>query len=366
MFTIEIFFILIVLFLFFGLPFLIKGVDYPAELEFERVSRKKLPSWAADFFEKQKIEHQKINFRPGPFFTVKTINYDNISQFFINDDQTIIGTTSILKQPDSELVKEYAEYASTFDEGNLLVTRSVTSFDMFYAPPDYTIITYPGFRYPLPLVQRHRHLRQKLADKSLHIARIDMNDDQLLTFQQTIQQKILNHQLNRRLLRKDDESQRLKGTFRLASSIISHVLNPINIDFSLSRLIGVIGWALVNCIFSISIIPSYFPIVETSSLVLNSLYASVFCLTGFLTGILFLRKFFPWTLVTGSLILLILLTFLPELEHLGPDLFILYIVSSWLGQTQKTYKMKIQGVYTFLYPTAALLLLLFMTIVYGS
>lgn len=364
MFSIEILFILIVLFLFFGLPFLIKSVDYPSELEFELLSPRKIPTWAQEFVAEQNVKHRAEGFHSGPCFTVKNIDYDNVNQFFFHDEN-ILGTTSILKQPDADEVKEYGEYATPFTEENLLVTRSVSSFDMFYSPPGYHILTYPGFHYPQPLLTQHRALQQKLQNKGLRVAPLNTVPDKLLKFQQSIQQNILQYQLERKLLRKDNDTSRLRGTFRLAFSILSQSLNPLDIAIGSTVLFTTTVFSLLNVFLSIKVIPALFPFSEVSSYLINGLYSSIFTISGILTGLFFLRKVFPWALASSSLIVLFVLHFQPALEPLGADLFIISLLSCWLGQTIRTYTMKIQGFQTFLYPLSSLLIVLFLSILYG-
>jgi len=358
----EIILILGVLVIFFGLPLIVRSIDYPGSIEFRSVEPDELGPAQTEYLEKRETELRQAGFTGGPIFTIQGFENTNISEMF-TDEQGNIATTSLISRSDGTDHKGYLEFMTAYEADRFLITKSSASFEMFYDPPGITTVNYFRILGVRPLLQRHMQLRQSFNSPEYAVRYVKL--EQVKELQQSVQARTIIYQEERGILRHEAASGRLKGTYRLGLAILSHALSLSAVDS---------GWRVktvpfltgMACVLAISSLTSFGSSNLASNHFLHVLIlAALFLGCGGITGIFFIRKALAWTLLSA----LIPTTFLAMLQTTLPlqvcDLFLLYVSAGFLGSRLRTFG-DMEGTYENLIYPGAIVFVLFFIYLLGS
>ncbi|MBN2385030.1 hypothetical protein JXQ70_19320 [bacterium] len=350
MFGFEIIIILVVLLLFFGLPVVIRAVDYPVALRFQQSRREDLSTDKAAYFQKQESVLTQSGFHRGPAFSIQDMGVINHSEIYA-DSQGNIATLALLTDQTETVHKSYLEFMTAYEPGPFLVTKSSAGLEMFYDPPGIITVSYYRITDIPSLLKYHERHRRDIEQKG-HKARL-IPTDQLLHIQEEIQSRLLKYQEERGILRYNEANGRLKGTMRLGLSLISHQLSltPFGLPLSAKLVSFICGLAciiLINLWSAMHIAPA-----STNGFFDLVVYALVFLGCGLIHGLFFRRKIVAWAVFIGLIPALFLV--LTDANGAGlsknsADYFMIYVASAFLGSRLRTFREMEGGVENLLYP----------------
>lgn len=359
MFSFELLFLLGVVFLFFGLPAIVRSMEYPSRVKMFELSRNKVPELQLKLLDKEEDDIRKLDFQSSIYFTIPKISSKNFSQFFIDLDNNI-ATVGILTNIDGKETQYYREIITSYDGGSAIITKSSASLDAFYSPKYIMTTSFFKLKDFQLLFYKHKQLRKNLEKTNPSLKAITIPQGELLKFQETMQQDILDYQLQRGILRKTKDGKSLKGTWRMMLSILSHVLSLSDFGIKSSTKVLAIGYSFLSLLIAGILLPYELHSLAISAIILKVTYGSVFILFGFLTGILFDRKPFPWLFLGALIPSFYILQSEQTIRTLLIDFILLYLSAGWTGYRIKTFNETIGGKDNLIYPIGMLVITLFL------
>ncbi|MFC1852330.1 hypothetical protein ACFL27_19200 [candidate division CSSED10-310 bacterium] len=362
MISFEIIIIFGVLVLFFGLPIMVKSINYPASFHFSPLAQKSLPIEIREYFRLKKEELGGRGFYLVETFQVPEIENTNYSQVY-NHGQGHIATLSVIIHSEKDQRQYYTEFLTQFEAGPTLITKSSSSFDMFYQPAGIFSVNYYKLKGTQSLYERHQALLSRFDQDALKYRSIP--DNNLLPFLEGIQQQILEYQQARGVLKLDETTHKLRASYRLVLSILSHFLSLIDIDTTPRMKIGAFIFGFLTLVAAEFLSSVWIGGSEEQSLMLRFILGALFITGGGLTGSLFLRKSVPWSALSGMIPTGYIILTRPDFFLIVFDVFMLYILGGWFGNRLKIFRNMEGEIENLLIPGSALAIVLFIFLVSG-
>lgn len=333
----------------------IKSINYPTTISFKKVNRDELIPDIDQYLKRNEEQLSSLGFQPGSIVTIPDIDNSNYSQMFC-DHMGTIATASLICQPEGPGKRGYLEFLTGFCNGVSLVTKSSVGPDMFYMPSNIVSINYYRVLDVETLLKRHNRIKTNLENKGHKV--LQQRDQDITRIQQNIQQTILEHQIEKGVLKYDHNTNRLKGTYRLGISLISHFFSPLGVDISVwSKLFAILFGLLTLGVTRLIMISVPIP-VDSQHYLYSLPFGLIFLIFGLLTGFSFIRKSIPWSILSALLSVI----YLSQVETVflnSLDLFLLYVSSAFFGSRLRVFRVMEGSYENLLFPGATVFVLFF-------
>jgi len=290
--------IFVAILLIFGIPRILSKVTLPGDFSWAEIDELRLTKPAQALFQKVDQLAMQLFYQPVKIFTIPGLPQLNENKLYYNENEaTGLLVTAMQSQ---QRVVAVLEFATRFEDGTELDTGNAPVSGLFAEPPWRTVQRFPGVTDLNKLHEAHRRRVEEM--KSRGIAPRFARAENLMEEIRQSQVRQMDYQVEKGILRKDEQANLYRATPKIAFKGVSKFINPFADDFTVKKFaVGVVAglalpllWGFAVGYFDVMALIGNFFVGSSSRQIEFLALAPGFVLAGLVMGWQFPQKGFLW------------------------------------------------------------------------